>query len=149
MTVKIIPMGYIVEIETFENDADNYKLKCFDGLSKDEALFLKIIAEKFKSKNSGIEGLFGNGINPYSSCQYMEEADYVLEWFRSSFNGIPYLDDYNHWDISDNDNVYDCLEIIIGTWFDGQYFRYVKSYNIVYNPSEITFQNVDENLDII
>jgi hypothetical protein len=148
MKNKIIPKGYIVEIETYENDADNYKLKCFDGLTKDEALFLKTIAEKFKSKNSETDS-FGNIENPLALCEYSENDDYILEWFRSSFSGIPYLDDYNHWDISDNDNVYDCLEIIIGTWFDGQYFRYVKSYNIVYNPSEITFQNVDENLDII
>ena len=148
--MKIIPKGYIVEIESYENDADNYKMRYFDGLSKEEALFLKNIAEKFKSCNSkNNENCFGNDTKPLVLYNYDTETDEVLTWFRNTFDTIPEITDCYKWNISDDDDIYDCLEIVIGTWADGENFRYVKDYNIVYNPSEIIFSMVDNNLNVL
>jgi hypothetical protein len=58
--------GYIVEIDTYENDGDNSKTEYFDGLTKEQAIFVTKFADYFSenhwkyNKNSGNQRNFGN-----------------------------------------------------------------------------------------
>lgn len=54
-----IESGYMVEIVTWENDADNYSRQYFYGLSEEEVKMFSYILPFFKSQCNNV-GCFGN-----------------------------------------------------------------------------------------
>jgi hypothetical protein len=52
---KILSKGYTLEVDSWENDGDNYKTKRFEVDSREEAIFIKELCTKlFISSNPGI-----------------------------------------------------------------------------------------------
>ncbi|AFC21922.1 hypothetical protein GAP32_464 [Cronobacter phage vB_CsaM_GAP32] len=60
-TGTVIKKGFIVEIESWENDADNYGTVITSGLTKVEADFLVTIARAFVSKNGSYKNRSASG----------------------------------------------------------------------------------------
>ncbi len=59
----IIPAGYRVTIESWENDGDNATTKVLEGLTEQDAKFVVDFASLFKSQNNKKPGI-GNMYEP-------------------------------------------------------------------------------------
>lgn len=133
---RIIPVGYIFTLTTWENDADNYKTESWCGLNKEQVRFLKTISDLF-SRN---EDSFGNEDNTDNT------NNQILERVRELFNEVPSFLDCDT-DINNDDEVIDLINVIIGYWSDYDAWRVADKYSIIYNPTKIEMNLVDEDLN--
>ena len=77
---KVLSKGFLVEVESWENDADNYKTKSMTFNNKEKALAVaKMCSELFKSCNNG-DGGIGNMMDD----EYDEAYSVIREYLYSN-----------------------------------------------------------------
>lgn len=77
MRKKIIDKGYTVEVDSWENDGDNYRTQKDTYLTKEEALAVRHMCENlFLSSNNG-EGGIGNLMDD----EYTQAHSIIVEYF--------------------------------------------------------------------
>lgn len=147
----VIPAGYRITVESWENDADNYKTEIMEGLQKTSVEFLVDFAKLFYSKN--------NWNGPKGHGNMNEPRAKELNDFRESYMQIvtkhitkdtePSLLQY-FWD-EDNNLLYDdqhdgIMELAYELGLSGGEFftRVLDSVKVEYIPSEIVLQDVTE-----
>ncbi len=152
MSKTIIPAGYRITIESWENDADNYKTKLMEGLQKESTMFLVDFAKLFYSQNNwnGPKG-HGNMYDPNVSELEAFRKDFedivskhikenteacLLQYFYDDENGKFYEDQ--------SDGVMD-LAYELGLSGGDFYTRVLSSIKVEYIPTEIVLNDVTED----
>ena len=140
------PAGYILEVTTWENDADNYKTVPIYGLELNDVKFLIKFFSHFKSSSRNSVNFGNSDLDPENTAK-------IMEVFKKTFNECPpsspdifadfkeFID--NEWDINEC-LIYD----IIGTWYESQMYRVADNFNVYYVPVEIEskFNELEELL---
>ncbi len=131
------PVGYMLELHTWENDVDNYRSVSIYGLELDDLKFLIKFFSCFKSSSSA-EYKFGNFGN---SEIIPESSDKLMSNFKEIFNLCPpsspdIFRDFK--ETIDNDwGVEDLIYDIVGIWCEGERYRVVDCFSVFYIPVEI------------
>lgn len=147
----IIPAGYRLTIESWENDADNYKTKVMEGLQKPSVEFLIDFAKLFYSNNARRRPKgFGNMYEPRNgeledfgeACRYIIDKHITKD---TEQNLLQYF-----WD-EDNNQFYEdqhdgVMELAYELGLSGGDFftRVLDSFKVEYIPNEIILQDVTE-----
>lgn len=118
----MIKTGYLIQITTWENDADNYSTKSYDGLTYNKCLFMAELCKLFASRYSGLKG-FGN--SETSNSKVYEAYRQLLVNFEKEHGQVPVS-----FDEIEDDYISDALYDIIGMWGEGEYWRVVESYKV-------------------
>lgn len=148
----VIPAGYRVTVESWENDADNYKTSVMEGLTKGEVVFLVDFAKLFYSQNNwkGPKG-HGNMYDPDS-----KELSNFKEAYMGVINkhGVAAMGDVirsHFWD-EDAGSFYEdqhdgVMELAYDMGLSGGdfYTRVLDSIKVEYIPTEIILQDVTED----
>lgn len=151
MKQTIIPAGYRVTIESWENDADNYKTKIVEGLQKPSVEFLIDFAKLFHSRNNwnGPKG-HGNMYDPHANelNNFREAYVEVIKKHIAKDTEQTLLQYF--WD-EDNNKLYDdqhdgVMELAYELGLSGGdfYTRVFESAKVEYIPNEIILQDVTE-----
>jgi hypothetical protein len=135
MKNTIIPAGYRLSVVSWENDADAYQTRVFEGLTKERAEFLIEVAELSR-------GDFGNLYEP-SDKELDELAKAALALFKK-FPGqsgfVPRATEY-----ADLEEARDCFSDLHFTLCGSSehfYTRVTESWKVEYVPHEIVLENV-------
>ena len=145
----IIPSGYRITIESWENDADNYKTKIMEGLQKPSVEFLVDFAKLFYSKNNwnGPKG-HGNMYEPKAAALNNFREDYIRVINKhitkdTEQNLLQYF-----WD-EDNSDFYEdqhdgVMELAYELGLSGGefYTRVLDSIKVEWIPSNIVLEDV-------
>lgn len=91
----IVPTGYVIELQSWENDADYYSTQTFFGLSKEEVEYLKMIGKLFKS-SCNHSGSHGNAdytdalaVDVVELSHLFENGEQLLkDWFDISYADV-------------------------------------------------------------
>jgi hypothetical protein len=151
MTQTIIPAGYRVTIESWENDADNYKTKVVEGLNESSVKFIIDFVKLFYSKNNyhGPKG-FGNIYDPSEKeCKAFEEAYNNVVNSHIEKDTEEKIRQY-FWDDEVDGFYEDHCEGVMDFAYDlglrgGDFYtRVLDSYKVEYVPVEIILQDVTE-----
>lgn len=147
----VIPAGYRITVESWENDADNYKTKIMEGLQKASVEFLVDFVELFHSQNNyrGPKG-HGNMYDPdVNKLNNFREAYVEVIKKHITKDTEPKLLEY-FWD-EDNNLMYDdshdgVMELAYELGLSGGafYARVLDSIKVEYIPNEIVLQDVTE-----
>lgn len=135
--MKDIKPGYMLQIETWENDRDNYNTVTFTGLNKDEVEFYIRVASLFYSVNSKYQG-FGNTSD--EDEEIANEIDSIIEEFKNN-KSIP-ID----WLDTEDEYYVDCLNDLIGRWNEGEYWRVFDNYKVYEVP--VVIKDVTEEFSL-
>jgi hypothetical protein len=143
---NIVP-GYLLKIDTWENDADNYKTEELQGLTADEVRFYIMIAECFKSGsnngqatlgNTDIFSRFGRNRRSVDHTEYLDNK--IAEW-KAAGNFVPqdWIRNVDE-EIDEDDDDYFYMELLynlVGTWADGEYWRVFSGFTVHLVPEAI------------
>lgn len=150
----VIPAGYRITVESWENDADNYKTEIMEGLQKASIEFLVDFAKLFYSKNNwnGPKG-HGNMYEPRAKeLNDFQEAYMKVVSKHITKDAEPSLLQY-FWD-EDNNLLYDdqhdgIMELAYELGLSGGDFftRVLDSIKVEYIPTEIVLQDVTEEFE--
>jgi hypothetical protein len=116
-----IKPGYMLQIDTWENDGDNDNTIILTGLNKDEVEFYIRVASLFNS-NQG----FGNTYN--KDEEIAKEIDSIVEEFKNSNKSIPV--DWLGDEYYEDEYYEDCLNDLIGRWNEGEYWRVFDNFKV-------------------
>jgi hypothetical protein len=152
MTQTIIPAGYRVTIESWENDADNYKTKVVEGLNESSVKFIIDFVKLFYSKNNyhGPKG-FGNIYDP-SDKELKELAEaynlvinkHINKDTENNVRQYFWDDDADGFYEDHHDGVFD-LAYDLGLSGGCDFFtRVLDSFKVEHVPVEIILQDVTE-----
>ena len=155
--MKEFKKGYLVEIQTWENDADNRKITQAHCNSEADVKLLIRFLEYFRSGSNDYSGklLLGNAtvtfddmkLGRHSSTVYYNDilfAKYLKENDTDVFN---WIFSTNNQDIEDSDDAWyyyigDFVRTTIDTWDWGECVRVLEDYKIYYIPEDVTFKEV-------
>lgn len=123
-----IKAGYRLEVQSWENDADNYKTEVVDGLDKETCQFYIDVI-----KLTGRSGKFGNMYDP-SEQEIAALTTALVKVFEK------------HGKLVDSgDAVHDEGLEIIGDllgYSEGYHTRVMESFKVSYTPVEVQLQDV-------
>ena len=128
-----IKAGFRLEVETWENDADNYRTEVLDGLTEAEVKFYVEVAKAHYSKNDPSKKGFGNMYEPDKE----EEKEYT-DAMRAIFR--------KH--ISVLNKIWDDFE---PSWIDEESFLDMVNnvnYKLGLNGSEYYFTRVTDSIKV-
>lgn len=98
--MKILyPAGYLITVESWENDADNYNTETYHTRSEAHARAVVKFANVFKSQNNSKHGI-GNMYEPDD-----EELDRADRTLREFYKENPAISEVSGWDPIDDENV--------------------------------------------
>lgn len=149
----IIPAGYRLIVDSWENDADNRRTLSKDGLTLDECKFHLELCQLLKSDGYYTGSTFGNLLDDDDASEYYEAIRTVMRKYEHVFPRPPeYLVDINM-----NENFppslygstywYDYASELIGDYFDyseGYITRVFEDFKVEYIPEEIKILDVSE-----
>lgn len=150
--MTVIKKGYRVSIETWENDADNYRTKTFEGLNKEAAQFLVDFSKFFYSKNSRKDTSlkFGNMYEPSE-----EELDQVALFVGPLLiNNFEILQEFGYSDLDKNDTDEWVLDIISELLYETQggssdfWSRVTSSIKVEYIPADVELSDVSKDFGV-
>lgn len=151
MTQTVIPKGYRITVESWENDADNYKTKIMEGFEKSSVEFITEFVKLFYSKNNyrGPKG-FGNMYEPSDKelKGFAEACNLVIKKHinKDTENTVRQYfwdDDANSFYEDHHEGVID-LAYDLGLSGGDFYTRVLDSFKVEYVPVEIILQDVTE-----
>jgi len=128
------PAGYMLEITSWENDADNYKTVPIYGLELDDVKFLVKFFSHFKSCSRNPDNFGNSDVNEETNARIMQVfKETFIECPPSSYDIFADFKETIDEEYDIQDIVYD----IIGTWYEGEMYRVADSFNVFYVPAEI------------
>jgi len=122
--------GYILEVESWENDADNYQTKIVGSLSKEVAEVMFDIICYFKPR-SQYKNCFGNSVIGSEDLIVLVEK-YRKRVFDAFFEAG--WDIHSEEDVDDSFIIENIVDKLIGAWNEGEYFRVMNSAKMYYTP---------------
>lgn len=136
--ITIIPAGYRITVESWENDGDNCRTEIIEGLSEQDAKFTVDFALLFASKNGKDEGI-GNLCDPSAD----EEKRVVEAINKVVTKHSPLSEDLSFFTSLDCD-VYSMMEYGYNLGLSGGDFftRVLDSIKVEYIPEPIEIQDV-------
>jgi len=140
-----IPAGYRISVTSWENDADNYRTECLEGLSKEVVSFYVDFSKLFTSKNNRSDKGFGNLYEPNDSeRQALTNAfTKVVEKHKDTFLAL--CKDWNYDETPTDEEYQDiCYELHHELFGGSEYFytRVLDSYKVEYTPTEVRLEDV-------
>jgi hypothetical protein len=148
--MPIIKPGYLLKIKTYENDADSPRTTEHSGLSESDCRFMIKVAQLFKSKNRDEAG-YGNSDVRAVAEHLPDVLEAIVLLHKAAGFTVPKTFDTELWadeaseghDSYREDYTTEVLYDLIGTWCDGEYWRYLDGYEVFFVPEPI--QNVTEH----
>lgn len=145
----VIPKGYVVEIESWENDADDFRTEMLTGLSLNDVMFLKVLLPQFNSKNARNNNGYGNSdISEYEIMQALYDCGEEFKVEIENFFDITYKEVAEYidgdQDYEDDPDVFEMLyENLCGlisypVQYDHGFCRVFESMNVYMIDEEIT-----------
>ena len=130
---KNIPVGYQLQINTWENDGDNWNTDTLNGLTREDITFYLDICNLFAAEKTHQEGWFGNGERDDENLKMFVErmADVISRHPNISTNLK------EDWEIGNHDAICDLTQDLVGSCGDGEYWRVFESAVVYYFPEEI------------
>lgn len=134
---KTIQAGYMVTVETWENDGDHYKTKELQGLGKEDVALVLEVCNYFRTN--------GGDIKPWEEIN--KAVREIFEKHQCVTTGL--LGNLLM-DVNDEDDFHDHLYEIIGSpvedygcYGDGQnYYRNVDTVKVFHTPEDIFLEDV-------
>jgi hypothetical protein len=147
--VTLIHAGYRLSVTTWENDADNYKIKIVEGLTKPQVSFLVDVCNHMESASNGgfANNQFGNLYEP---------TDGELELYSRYMLALAKAHGYDCDPDQDYDDMYDLYDAAdeaiyelsgyelsdLGLTGDDFFTRVCESYTVEYIPQAVELQDV-------
>ncbi len=143
-----IQPGYQLHITSWENDADNYKTKIIQGLTKEDVQFYLHFLRHFYSQYSRHKDMIGPGFGNMERRKCPEaESIAITTAFEAFPPSSPELLDSVKQSIefwkNDPEDSCDWVLELLGYWYDK--YRVFDSFEVYYIPAEI--QNVTDKFD--
>lgn len=110
--------GFLIRVETWENDGDNYQTADYQCATVDEVELIVAACNMFKSCNDYENPGFGNSGGDIEYHEYFEEMGLT------------------------DDQTETVLNTLVGAWCDGEYFRVVESVKIFCIPQSVSFPEI-------
>ncbi|QAY01404.1 hypothetical protein ASwh1_345 [Aeromonas phage Aswh_1] len=145
----VIPRGYVVGIESWENDGDNYGTIHHTGLTSDDVEFFKLIRPLFNSRHDWQEP--GHGNSEFDDSLVIELVDILEKNFQysSQFSRFLSIDIYSideNEEVPNREKIKSCIiKNITGRAVDYDYYefiRVVESIHIWWNSEEYQVQEI-------
>lgn len=164
--MKKFEKGYLIEITSWENDADNRKTVSVCCKEKHDAEMIVKFINYFKSASNDYSGklLFGNATSDYSNKEKLGRDKYKV-YYSSNLFGLWLKDNDKElfdWLIKDlidlgieieeelksdpdflDDIIGECVYEWIGFWCDGDCVRVLDNYKVYHIPETVVFKKVD------
>jgi hypothetical protein len=149
MKQTIIPAGYRVTIASWENDADNYKDKIHEGLSKERVEYILELCNLFKSGSNNGGKTFGN-MNEYSrnARDNLAKAEQAVMTVLEKHRAV--LDECELANLEGPEDEMEVCEIVnefIGSSED-YIFRVYDGAKVEYIPHEIRMEDVTSQFEV-
>lgn len=146
---QVIPKGYVLEIETWENDGDNYKTQTVFGVEEHEISQYKFILGLFKGSHCNNRSKCGNGdwdIVKHLVIAHIEsgaKSGQLTPEFLDKVLGIPDLETL----LNDDEEEYYLNEALtellgIACEYDGDFMRVVEQVKLYIIEEEIQIPDV-------
>lgn len=144
-----IKKGYVVSIDSWENDGDHSQTKTIFGLEKDEVEFLKDFLSLFKSCNS-VKNCHGNEYFNYESVfsdlygLWSLHSKFIKSKMKIDYSSIADEDELDDYVCSNPekhyDSIYQYICDLLGypVEYDGGFVRVFESITVNYLKDDLT-----------
>lgn len=146
MKQTIIPAGYRLTITSWENDADHYKTKVLEGVTKEEAAFLVEFCQLYSSQNEPYSYGIGNMYEP-SDEEVEQVRSSQFEVVSRHIETIKHSARFREQFIDENEQTYEeGFDIAYDLGLSGGAFftRVCASVKVEYVPHDIIIEDVTE-----
>ena len=141
---EVIPYGFIVEIESWENDGDHYDTIVHTGLTPNDVEFFKLVEPLFNSKNSNKNPGYGNSDFDESMVVDLWELMNENPWSEKEFEKYTGITkstvDPDSYEVTCVDNIRSKIMNNItchSVDYDYDFIRVVEAVSIWYNREEV------------
>lgn len=139
---KNIKPGYLLCINSWENDADNYKTERIEGLTYEDVQFYIYFCRHFYSSSWGHPNAIGKG---FGNMDIEEAPDAESIAIIAAYEKYPPTSEFLLADVKSSiegykncpEESYDWVDDLIGIWNEGETYRVFSGFEVHYISEEI------------